>query len=97
MHRLMRSATCAGHVPCRPWHHDRELFAAVAGAQVEDAHASPKQIGDVAQGPIALEVTEGVVDALEVVDVHHEEREVLLLAAGALDFGLNLRSRSTAG
>ncbi len=69
-------------------HHNRELFPAVPGTDVEDAHASPKQVGNIAQRAIAFQMTERVVDPLEVIDVDHQQREILLLATSTLDFGL---------
>ena len=79
------------HLPRGAGHHDGELFTAVASADVENPHATAKQVGDVAERAIAFEVAERIVDALEVVDVHHQQREVLLLAPRALDLGLEAR------
>ena len=67
------------------WQRDRHLLAAVAGGLVHLARGLAQHAGDLAQHVVALEVAVGVVDALEVVDVEHDQPELLLEPAHALD------------
>ena len=74
---------------------DQELVAADAGDDVRVARAGAKQVGDLDEHPVAVRVTERVVDLLEAVEVEAEdgdgepaaararEREVELLAEHA--------------
>ena len=63
-------------------HHDDELIAATAGDHVHVASClSQDDAGELLQEPVALRVPERVVEALQVVDVDHEHREVLGIAA----------------
>ena len=96
MPRLMRSATCTAMPRC-PRHDDREFFAAIPSAQIEDAHAPAKEVGHVPQRTVALEMAQRVVDPLEIVNVDHQQRKVLLLPSRALHFRLNLGLRSSGG
>ncbi len=68
-------------------HDDDELLAAETRTDVEDSHAAAQQVGDIAQRPVSFEMTPRIVDALEVIDVDHQQREVLLLPPSALHFG----------
>lgn len=67
----MRSAT---FLPYAGWQDDGELFAAVPGQSVHRAHTFLEQLGYMLQGQIADVMTVGVIDGLEVIDVHHEEQ-----------------------
>jgi uncharacterized protein (DUF1778 family) len=64
---------------------DHELLAAVARAQVAAAHRAVQDLRDPQQDLVAGRVAEPVVQALEVVDVDHEDRERLLRALDAPD------------
>src|SRR5690606_24675850 len=61
--------------------HDRELFAAVAGEDFVAADALLDDLGELAQDVVAREVAALVVDALEEVDVEHDEAEGAGVAA----------------
>jgi hypothetical protein len=65
--------------------HDAELVAAEARDRVAVAqrHAQPR--GDLLEEPVALVVAQGVVDLLEVVEVHQHHREAGPVAAGDAD------------
>ena len=84
----MRSASVCGLVQRRPRQDHRELLAAVAGEVVRLARAAAQHVGDRAQHVVALLVADGVVDRLEVVEVHHQQAEVLAVAPGAADLRL---------
>src|SRR5579883_692616 len=61
-----------------------ELVAAVAEEEVHLlAHALQQRDGKILQDPVALEVAAKVVDALEAVEIHEDERERLALPLGA--------------
>jgi len=49
-----------GHLTRGAGHDDGEFFAAVAGADVEDADAASQEIRNVAEGAVPFEVAEGV-------------------------------------
>ncbi len=68
----------------------RELVAAEPEGGVRRAQAGAQRLGDLAQGLVAGRVAEGVVDELEVVDVADDERELVAVADGALDLGVEL-------
>ena len=83
-------------MPGRTGHENHKLFPTVTRAQVEDSNPATQQAGDVAQRTVPFEVPKRIVDALEVVYVDHQQREILLLATCALYFGLDLRLEVTA-
>ena len=64
---------------------DGHLLAAVAGGLVDVTRGLAQDAGDLAQHHVALQVAVGVVDLLEVVDVEHDQAELVVVAAGALD------------
>src|SRR5215217_4619173 len=64
---------------------DRHLLAAVAGGLVDLARRLAQDAGDLAQDHVALQVPVGVVDALEVVDVEHDEPHLGAVALRPLD------------
>ena len=64
---------------------DGKLFAAVAGAQIDAAKAGAEGDSSGADDIIADGVAIGVVDALEVVDVAHDERHGPLGAARSFE------------
>ena len=66
----------------------RELLATVAGEVVGLAGAAAQHACDRAQHVVSALVADGVVDRLEVVEVHHQQAEVLAVASGAFDLGL---------
>ena len=66
---------------------DDELVAADAGEEVGGADEALELAGDVDEDGVAAGVAEGIVDALEVVDVDHADGELALVAAGAVDGG----------
>ena len=51
------------------WHEDREFFAADAGADVVCTNALPDRFSNENKNPVALCMTETVVDALEVIHI----------------------------
>ena len=59
-----------------------ELVAAQPGHRVGAAQLAAQARGDVPQQDVAGLVAEGVVDLLEVVEVHHQQGQVVLLALG---------------
>jgi hypothetical protein len=63
--------------------HDDELVASVAHAHVVRPDIAAEHSGDLAQRAIANVVSVGVVDALEVVEVHDQQRHFRAQAAGA--------------
>ena len=65
-------------------HH--ELLAAVAGHDVHRALLPPEDRAQLPQHPVARQVAVGVVDLLEVVDVHHQAGELGVVAVGPLHF-----------
>ena len=67
-------------------HHHGELVAAVARADVEDAHRSPQDVGDVLDDRVASQVPEAIVDHLERVDVDDLQRQRGALPGRALQF-----------
>ena len=68
--------------------HHRKLFAAIAGSQVAGAlDVVPDDRADVAQTLIAGHMAVKIIEALEVIDIDHQQREVGLVAPGAAHFG----------
>ncbi len=67
---------------------DRELVAAVAGCDVGRAQHLAEPVGDAGERDVPDEVTEPVVDLLEVVEVEDDEREAAVVAARAGDLAL---------
>ena len=65
--------------------HDRELLAAVAGDDVDLAHDRRQHPAELGERRVAGDVTVRVVEALEVVGVDHEQRQVLAVALRARD------------
>ena len=61
--------------------HERELVAAPAEARVGPADGVAQRIGYLLEAAVALEVTEGVVDALEAGEVGDHHREGTVRAA----------------
>ena len=62
---------------------DHELLAAVARRLVDPARLELEDAADRAQHLVALQVAVGVVDLLEVVDVEHDQRQLVAEALGA--------------
>jgi len=65
----------------------RELVASDAAYDIHDAQPLSKQIADRHEDVVAGFVTQGVVDALEVVEIEEGQRERLLMSAGPFDLG----------
>ena len=63
--------------------HDDELVAGVADADVVGPDRGAQHAGDVAQRAVADVVAVGVVDVLEVVEVHDQQRDLGLQPVGA--------------
>ncbi len=74
--------------------HHRELVAAVAEGGVHRAELLAEQRPHLAQHRAAHQVSVGVVDVLEVVQVEEEERDRVAEAPGAGDLGVELLRRS---
>ena len=66
---------------------DGHLLAAVARRLVDLARGLAQRVGDLLEHLVALQVPVGVVDALEVVDVEHDQPELVAEAPRALDLG----------
>src|SRR5215469_15579846 len=66
-------------------HHNRELVPAVAAHQVHLAQLLSQDGGNGAQNFIAQEMSELVIQPLEVVDVDHDDRDPALEARSALE------------
>ncbi len=64
---------------------DPELVAAQARDGVRRAHARLQQAGDVAQKPVTGAVTAGVVDDLELIEVHVQQHVLAFAALGVGD------------
>src|ERR1043166_6940545 len=67
---------------------DGELLAAVAGEQLLLADAPLDAGGKLAEGEVAAEVAEVVVDVLELVDVDHDQREGALITGAASELAV---------
>src|SRR5262249_52225776 len=72
-------------------HQDDELLTAVARAYVEDAHGAPEDICHLPEHAVSNQVSLRVVEILEVVQVYHEERELVGLPALTLNLLLQTR------
>src|SRR4029453_6480963 len=59
-----------------PGKHDDELVAGVARAHVVWPDRRAQHLGDLAQRAVADVMAVGIVDRLELVDVHHDERDL---------------------
>ena len=70
--------------------HD-ELLAAVASGDVAAAHLRADAVRELPQHLVARQVTEPVVDRLEVIDVDHEARQRRSLAAAARELLVQAR------
>ena len=71
--------------------HQHELLAAVARRQVGwPAAGLADRRGHLAQGFVALQVAEGIVVGLEIVDVDHQQRQLGLLTHGPAPFQLQV-------
>ncbi len=77
-----------GAVEVRFGQDDDELLTAVAGEQFFLADAALDAGGDLAEGEIAAEVAEVVVDRLEAVDVEHHQRQRPAVAGRAGDLAV---------
>ena len=78
-----RDLECPGGIGVDESH--GELLAAETSGQIDLAKRGLDHLGDGLEGLVAGSVAVLVVEALEVVDVAEEQREGLLLLAGALD------------
>jgi hypothetical protein len=65
---------------------DEKLFASVAAGKVVGAHTMKQSFGDQAEGLVAGGMAEGVVVALEVINVEHHDRQSAAAAEGTVDF-----------
>jgi len=72
-------------------HHDRELLATESCAHIEDANRSAQDLGDVAYHHIAGDVAKSIVDALESIEIDHEQRDRCGLANRAVQFFFETR------
>jgi hypothetical protein len=62
-----------------------EFIAGVPRGDIVATKISPEYLGDLDEDVVALKVTEGVVDQLEMVDVDHQQRQRLSGCARRLD------------
>src|SRR5262245_53928983 len=67
-------------------HHHRELFATESRAHIEDAYGTAKDLGDVANHHVACHVSKAIVDALETIEIDHEQCHRCRLADRAMQF-----------
>src|SRR5690606_10963666 len=67
---------------------DGELFTAVARDDVGRAGALADEVGDLTQDVVAGTMTEGVVAALEVIDVEHHQRQGAAIATRTVDLAI---------
>ena len=72
-----RSAIVIGEGDVGIGHHHHEFLAAIAAGQIDAAHIGGDAAGEFLQHFVADVVAVGVVDRLEVVDVHDDEGERL--------------------
>ena len=71
------SSRVLGFVPAAARENDDELVAGVANTHVVWADGAAKHLCDCSQGAVADVMPEGVVDVLEVIQVHHERDSAL--------------------
>ena len=72
-------------------HHHSEFLTAKASADVEDADRATENLGDVAYHEIAGDVPKAIVDALESIEVDHQQRDRRQLTDRALEFFFEAR------
>ena len=84
--RLQLPALGVGRLARAVGQHDDELVARVPHAQVVGAQRALERARNLAQRVVADVVAVGVVDRLEPVDVHHDDRDFALEALGACEF-----------
>jgi hypothetical protein len=89
--RAMRRSSAASRSPSSRREHRDELVAAVARHRAVVADATGQPLRDLAQQAVARAVAEAVVDVLEPVHVHEQQRERALLR-----HRLSISSRSVA-
>src|SRR3954468_14737911 len=82
----IRSATCRATVSVAPGMTITNSSPPYR-ANIKDAHAGSEEICDVTQNAVPFEMSARVIDALEIIDVDQQQRKVLFLPAGALNFG----------
>ena len=63
----------------------REFFSSVSACQVVSTYGPKEGVTNKAEGFVASRVTEGVVIALEIVEIEHHDGERALPAASAVD------------
>ena len=83
--RLILFGDVQGHLRRRARHDDDELLATKSGTDVENPDASSQQVGHVTECTVPFKMTPGVIDPLEVIDVDHQQGEVLPLPARPLN------------
>src|SRR5687768_14106889 len=66
-------------------HDDGELLAAEAGTEIKLPNRALQDVANTADDEVAGQMAEPVVNALEVVDVDHEQRHRGVLAAGSIE------------
>src|SRR5205809_2150948 len=75
---------------------EHEFLPAVARHVVDGTHRTAEQRSHLSQNVVAAQVTVLVIDVLEVIEVDHQERELLLESSGAIDFDAQaLEQRTT--
>jgi hypothetical protein len=67
---------------------DGEFLSTESRGEVMGAHGEVQDAGDVAEDAVAVDVSQLVVDCLEMVEVDHEDREVLACAEAPAPLGL---------
>src|SRR6185503_820797 len=72
-------------------HHHRELLSAESCAHVEDANRSPENLGDITNHHVACHMAESIVDALEAIEINHQQANRSQLANRSVEFFLQSR------
>src|SRR6266853_1408422 len=87
--RLQARPDLARTLELRFGHRDPELIAADACADVRNAHHALKLLGDETESRIAGAMTMTIIDALQVVEIDHHQRERAVVSLGQRHLALH--------
>src|SRR5258708_2661566 len=87
--RLQARPDLARTLELRFGHRDPELIAADACADVRNAHHALKLLGDETESRIAGAMTMTIIDALQVVEIDHHQRELAVVSLGQRHLALH--------